>query len=189
MHTGHRLHKAAPDPATGTAVEKPPAASCQCRQVKPPLGALNKQSGMREGIPDISGSEGRSPEPRLLSRSDWLPPPTLMAWGRAVMLSLGWVRAGETDRNKGKHLSNTSQTSQLEKPVSPASPFLFSFFFFLFGCYFIDRIKILILVSYFLKAEKSSHGTWEGEMDCKAHGCLHAQDATARILSFGWWGG
>lgn len=121
--------KTKPHPATGT---KPPATSWQHRQVKQALGALNKQSGLREWITDISGSKERPLEPQLLSRSDWLPPRTLMGKGRAMMLSLRWVRARETDKAKEKHSSNTSQTPRLEKPVSPAFPFPFFLVLLLF---------------------------------------------------------
>lgn len=100
-----------------------------CLLTVPSGEALIKHSGMREGIPDISGSEGRSPEPRLLSRSDWLPPPALMARGCAAVLraSEGSV---ETDRNKGKSFQHLT-VFWVRETCQPSLPFPFPFFFWL----------------------------------------------------------
>lgn len=87
-----------PNPAADTTVQKPPATSWQCHQVKQALGALSKQNWTREGISDVSGSETR---PQLLSRSDWLPPWMLTGKGRRGWSPCGdWGPGRQTERRK-----------------------------------------------------------------------------------------
>lgn len=91
-----------------------------------------------------------------------------------LRVSEGWRHRQE----QGKNLSDTSQTSGLEKSVSPASPFLIFFFLSFCCCYFIDRVQILISVSYFLKAEKWRSGQQSSRLF--AHPGYQHRDALVR---------
>lgn len=114
--------KRVPNAAADTTVQKPPATSWQCHQVKQALGALSKQSRTREGISDVSRSETR---PQLLSRSDWLPPWTLTGKGR-----WGWSPCG--DWGPGRHTERRENIFLIPRRLLSQKNLLAQPFFFFF---------------------------------------------------------